>query len=142
MLPRPPHRVTNLRIHTIHNNTEYNNESKHSEMGPVRQSQSRELLVCSYVRASHCAQLLHTVLQRTDVIVLAFTVQTINTTPIMSTQSPTVISRTVVRFHYFLVQILLSKYAIKRWFDIPADVIIVGTLPCQILRLQKSQVQQ
>jgi len=32
-------------------------------------TQSRELLVCSYVCASHCAQLLHTILHRTDLIV-------------------------------------------------------------------------
>jgi len=32
-------------------------------------TQSRELLVCSYVSASHCAQLLHTILHRTDLIV-------------------------------------------------------------------------
>ena len=32
-------------------------------------TQSRELLVCSYVCASHCAQLLHTILHTTDLIV-------------------------------------------------------------------------
>ena len=31
--PGPPHRVTNLRMHTTHSNTQYKNESKHSEMG-------------------------------------------------------------------------------------------------------------
>ena len=31
-------------MHTTHNNTPYKNESKHSEMDPVRQTQSRELL--------------------------------------------------------------------------------------------------
>ena len=32
----PPHRVTNLCMHTIYSDTQYTNESKHSEMGPVR----------------------------------------------------------------------------------------------------------
>jgi len=41
-------------------------------------TQSRELLVCSYVCASHCAQLLHTILHRTDLIVF----------PLPSRQSP------------------------------------------------------
>ena len=40
-------------------------------------TQSRELLVCSYVCASHCAQLLHTILHRTDLIVFPLTLQTI-----------------------------------------------------------------
>jgi len=57
-------------MQATHSNTQYKNESKHSEMGPVRHvTQSRELLVCSYVCASHCAQLLHTILHRTDLIV-------------------------------------------------------------------------
>ena len=51
-------------MYTTHSNTQYKNESKHSEMGPVRQNQSWELIVCSYVCASHCAQLLHTILHR------------------------------------------------------------------------------
>ena len=71
-------------MHTTHSNTQYKNESKHSEMGPVRQTQSRELLVCSYVCALNCAQLLHTILHRTDLIVLPLALQTITTTPMMS----------------------------------------------------------
>jgi len=55
-------------MHTTQSNTQYKNESKHSEMGTVRQNPIRELLVCSYVCASHCAQLLHTILHRTDLI--------------------------------------------------------------------------
>ena len=47
-------------------------------------TQSRELLVCSYVCASHCAQLLHTILHRTDLIVFSLTLQTITTSPMMS----------------------------------------------------------
>ena len=47
-------------------------------------TQSRELLVCSYVCASHCAQLLHTILHRTDLIVSPLTLQTITTAPMMS----------------------------------------------------------
>ena len=36
----PPHRVTNISMHTSHisYNTQYKNESKHSEMGPVRRN--------------------------------------------------------------------------------------------------------
>ena len=47
-------------------------------------TQSRELLVCSYVCASHCAQLLHAILHRTDLIVFPLTLQTITTAPMMS----------------------------------------------------------
>ena len=47
-------------------------------------TQSRELLVCSYVCASHCAQLLHTILHRTDLIIFPLTLQTITTAPMMS----------------------------------------------------------
>ena len=47
-------------------------------------TQSWELLVCSYVCASHCAQLLHTILHRTDLIVFPLTLQTITTAPMMS----------------------------------------------------------
>ena len=47
-------------------------------------TQSRELLVCSYVCASHCAQLLHTILHRTDLIVFPLTLQTITTARMMS----------------------------------------------------------
>jgi len=46
--------------------------------------QSRELLVCSYVCALHCAQLLHTILHRTDLIVAPLTLQTITSAPMMS----------------------------------------------------------
>ena len=47
-------------------------------------TQSREVLVCSYVCASQCAQLLHTILHRTDLIVFPLTLQTITTTLMMS----------------------------------------------------------
>ena len=47
-------------------------------------TQSRELLVCSYVCALHCAQLLHTILHRTDLIIFPLTLQTITTAPMMS----------------------------------------------------------
>ena len=38
-----------------------NNESKHSEMGPVRQNQIQRTVRSIYVCALHCAQLLHTI---------------------------------------------------------------------------------
>jgi len=48
-------------------------------------TQFREVLVCSYVCASHCAQLLHTILHRTDLIVSPpLTLQTITTAQMMS----------------------------------------------------------
>ena len=47
-------------------------------------TQSRDLLVCSYVCALHCARLLHTILHRTDLIIFPLTLQTITTTPMMS----------------------------------------------------------
>jgi len=47
-------------------------------------TQSRELLVCSYVCALHCAQLLHTILHQTDLIIFPLTLQTITIAPMMS----------------------------------------------------------
>jgi len=51
----------------------HKNESKHSEMGPVRQNPIQRTVVCSYVCALHCAQLLHTILHRTDLIIFPLT---------------------------------------------------------------------
>jgi len=47
-------------------------------------TQFRELLVCSYVCAVHCVQLLHTILHRTDLIIFPLALQTITTAPMMS----------------------------------------------------------
>ena len=47
-------------------------------------TQSRELLVCSYVCAVHCVQLLHTILHRTDLTIFPLALQTITTAPMMS----------------------------------------------------------
>jgi len=49
-------------------------------MGPVRQNPiQRTAIVYSYVCASHCAQLLHTILHRTDLTVSPLTLQTNST---------------------------------------------------------------
>ena len=72
-------------MHTTHSNTQYKNESSTVKWAQWDKTQSRELLVCSYVCASHgCAQLLHTILHRTDLIVFLLTLQTITTAPMMS----------------------------------------------------------
>ena len=61
------------KIHTyIHKN-----ESKHREMGPVRQNPIQRPVRSVHVRALHCAQLLHTILHRTDLIIFPLTLQTI-----------------------------------------------------------------
>ena len=65
-------------------NTQYKNESSTVKWAQWDKTQSRELLVCSYVCASHCAQLLHTRLHRTDLIVFPLTLQTITTARMMS----------------------------------------------------------
>jgi len=65
-------------MHTIHSDTQYTNESKHSEMGQVRQN-SIQRTVRSVHMYVHCTvQLLHTILHRTDLIVF----------PLPSRQSP------------------------------------------------------
>jgi len=56
-----------------------------------------------------------------------------------TTQPPTIILTIVVRFQWFLVQILLSKYAIERWFDIPPRLLIVRTLPWETLRPENNK---
>ena len=71
-------------MHTTHSNTQYKNESSTVKWAQWDKIQSRELLVCSYVCASHCAQLLHTILHRTDLIVFPLTLQTITTARMMS----------------------------------------------------------
>jgi len=71
-------------MHTTHSNTQYKNESSTVKWAQWDKTQSRELLVCSYVCASPCAQLLHTILHRTDLIVFPLTLQTITTSPMMS----------------------------------------------------------
>jgi len=48
-------------------------------------TQSRELLGLSHVCALHCAQLLHTILHRTDLIIFPHTLHTITIAPMMST---------------------------------------------------------
>jgi len=47
-------------------------------------TQSRELYLCSYVCALHCAQLVHTILHRTDLIIFPLALQTITIAPMMS----------------------------------------------------------
>ena len=71
-------------MHTTHSNTQYKNESSTVKWAQWDKTQSWELLVCSYVCASHCAQLLHTILHRTDLIVFPLTLQTITTARMMS----------------------------------------------------------
>ena len=82
--PRPSYNVKILK-HAIHSDTQntyipvHKNESELSEMGPVRQNPI-ERTVC----ALHRAQLLHTILHRTDPIIFPLTLQTITVPPIMS----------------------------------------------------------
>jgi len=61
-------------MHKIHI---HKNESKHSEMGPVRQNPIQRTVRSVHVCALHCAQLLHTKLHRTDLIIFPVTLQTI-----------------------------------------------------------------
>jgi len=71
-----------LKIHTF--TYIHKNESKHSEMGPVRQNPIQRPVRSVHVCALHCAQLLHTILHRTDVIIFPLTLQTITTALMMS----------------------------------------------------------
>ena len=71
-------------MHTTHSNTQYKNESSTVKWAQWDKTQSRELLVCSYVCASNCAQFVHTILHRTDLIVFPLTLQTITTAQMMS----------------------------------------------------------
>jgi len=70
--------MQNTVIQKIHTFTYiHKNESKHSEMGPVRQNPIRRPVRSVYVCVLHCAQLLHTILHRTDLIIFPLTLQTI-----------------------------------------------------------------
>ena len=50
-------------MHTTHSNTQYKNESSTVKWAQWDKTQSRELLVCSYVCASHCAIVAHNIAQ-------------------------------------------------------------------------------
>jgi len=63
---------------------DHKNESKNSEMGPVRQSPIQRTVRSVHVCALHCAQLLRTILHRTDLIIFPLTLQTITIAPMMS----------------------------------------------------------
>jgi len=70
----------------LYNNTHNTckNEAKHSEMGPVRQNPiQRTVRSVHNVCASHSAQLLHTILHRTYLIIFPLTLQTITTALMM-----------------------------------------------------------
>ena len=75
-------------MHVIYSHTEntyiHKNESKHSEMGPVRQNPIQRTVRSVHVCALHCTQLLHTILYRTDLIIYPLTLQTTTTALIMS----------------------------------------------------------
>ena len=62
----------------------HKNESKHSEMGPVRQNPIQQTVRSVHMCALHCAQLLHTILHKTDLIIFPLTLQTIIIDPMMS----------------------------------------------------------
>jgi len=53
-------------------------------MGPVRQNPIQRTVRSVHVCALHCAQLLHTILHRTDLIIFPPTLQTITIAPVMS----------------------------------------------------------
>jgi len=71
-------------MHTTRSNTQYKNESKHSEMGPVRQNPIQRtviLFMCACIAL--CTIVAHNIAQnRPDSFSL--TLQTITTAPMMS----------------------------------------------------------
>jgi len=71
-------------MHGTYSDTQYENESKHSEMGPVRQNPIQKTARSVHVCALHCTQLLHTILLRTDLIIFPLTLQTITIALMMS----------------------------------------------------------
>jgi len=60
------------------------NLTKHSEMVPVRQNPIHRTVRSVHVCALHCAQLLHAIVHRTDLIISPLTLQTITIAPMMS----------------------------------------------------------
>jgi len=56
----------------------------HSEMGPVRQNQIQRTVRSVHMCALHCAQLLHIILHRTDLIIFPLALQTITIAPMTS----------------------------------------------------------
>ena len=91
----------------------HKNESKHSEMGPVNKTQSREMLdlfIC--VCALHCAQLLCTILHRTDLIIFPLTLQTITVALMMS-----IWGKGVHKWQYFHRSNICNHHCSQqRWF--------------------------
>jgi len=75
--------LTMLQYYTCMQCTQ-NNESMHSEMVPVRQNPIQRTVRSVHICALHCAQLLHTILHTTDLIIFPLTLQTITIVPMMS----------------------------------------------------------
>jgi len=65
-------------IQYIVSDTQCTNKAKHSEMGPVRQNTIQRTVRSVHVCALHCAQLLHAILLRTDLIIFPLTLQIIS----------------------------------------------------------------
>ena len=80
MPPGPPQHVAILQ-RAIYNDTQntyiHKNESKCCEMGPVRQNPIQRTVTCVHMCVLHCAQLLHTILHRTGLIIFPLTLQAI-----------------------------------------------------------------
>jgi len=53
-----------------------------------------------------------------------------------TTQPPTIILTIIAQFQYFLVQVFVSEYAIKYWFEFPLHLFNVLILPCTYLTLR------
>jgi len=66
-------------------------------MGPVRQNPIQRTVRSVHVCASHCAQLYHTIVHRTDLIIFPLTLQTITVAPMMSIWGKTTVLRPLHR---------------------------------------------
>jgi len=82
MPPGPSHHVTILHMHAIYSDTQnIQNESKHSETGPVRQNLIQRIIRSVHM-CVHCTVHKYTILHNTDLIIFPLTLQTI--APVMS----------------------------------------------------------
>jgi len=105
--------------YTIIYNT-YKNESKHSEMGPVRQNPIQRPVRSVHVCALHCPQLLHTILHRTDLIIFPLTLEIITIAPMMSIWGKGVKDWSNYSFEY-------DSYGSSEYTQIPVSTLLTST---------------
>ena len=108
----------------------HKNESKHSEVGPVRQNPIQRTVRSVHVCALYCAQLLHTILHRTDLIIFPLTLQTITIALMMSVWGKGGKRRNAIIWKHYAVSIV--SYG--------KNLLFCKHLPIKVLQLRIAEI--